>query len=131
MSLLPQQIVAELRLNLRFAHRRVSSYTPDPRAEAAYGLLVSGDDDATRASFRRVTGGDAEHRAWRSFHARLHAFAGRLFPTLTEPLRTRGDLRAIATDDPAILLCGAGARRGGGISAIPGRNAAMAALAGC
>jgi phytoene dehydrogenase-like protein len=36
----------------------------------------------------------------------------------------------VETDDPAILLCGAGARRGGGVSAIPGRNAAMAALAG-
>jgi phytoene dehydrogenase-like protein len=33
------------------------------------------------------------------------------------------------TDDPAILLCGAGARRGAGVSAIAGRNAALAALA--
>jgi phytoene dehydrogenase-like protein len=33
-----------------------------------------------------------------------------------------------ASDDPAILLCGAGARRGGGVGAIPGRNAAMAVL---
>jgi phytoene dehydrogenase-like protein len=30
---------------------------------------------------------------------------------------------------PNVFLCGAGARRGGGVSAIPGRNAAMAALA--
>jgi phytoene dehydrogenase-like protein len=36
----------------------------------------------------------------------------------------------VETDDPAILICGAGARRGGGVSAIPGRNAAMAVLAG-
>jgi phytoene dehydrogenase-like protein len=28
-----------------------------------------------------------------------------------------------------VLLCGAGARRGGGVSGVPGRNAAMAALA--
>jgi phytoene dehydrogenase-like protein len=34
----------------------------------------------------------------------------------------------VETDDPAILVCGAGARRGGGVSAIPGRNAAMAVL---
>jgi phytoene dehydrogenase-like protein len=34
----------------------------------------------------------------------------------------------VETDDPRILICGAGARRGGGVSAIPGRNAAMAAL---
>jgi phytoene dehydrogenase-like protein len=34
----------------------------------------------------------------------------------------------VETDHPNILLCGAGARRGGGVSGIPGRNAAMAVL---
>ena len=34
----------------------------------------------------------------------------------------------VETPHAGILLCGAGARRGGGVSAIPGRNAAMAAL---
>jgi phytoene dehydrogenase-like protein len=36
----------------------------------------------------------------------------------------------VETEHPGILLCGAGARRGGGVSGIPGRNAAMAVLAG-
>ncbi len=36
----------------------------------------------------------------------------------------------VETEIPSVLLCGAGARRGGGVSGIPGRNAAMAALAG-
>jgi phytoene dehydrogenase-like protein len=36
----------------------------------------------------------------------------------------------VETDDPSILVCGAGARRGGGVSGIPGHNAAMAVLAG-
>ncbi|WP_354701061.1 hypothetical protein DSM112329_01368 [Paraconexibacter sp. AEG42_29] len=36
----------------------------------------------------------------------------------------------VATDHPRILLCGAGARRGGGVSGIPGHNAAMAVLRG-
>ncbi|WP_024288900.1 NAD(P)/FAD-dependent oxidoreductase [Cellulomonas sp. KRMCY2] len=35
----------------------------------------------------------------------------------------------VATEHPAVLLCGAGARRGGGVSGIPGRSAAMAVLA--
>jgi phytoene dehydrogenase-like protein len=35
----------------------------------------------------------------------------------------------VETDLPGVLLCGAGARRGGGVSGIPGRNAAMAVLA--
>jgi phytoene dehydrogenase-like protein len=34
----------------------------------------------------------------------------------------------VETDEPGLLLCGAGARRGGGVSGIPGRNAAMAVL---
>ena len=34
----------------------------------------------------------------------------------------------VETDDPGLLLCGAGARRGGGVSGIPGRNAAQAVL---
>ena len=36
----------------------------------------------------------------------------------------------VETEHSSVLLCGAGARRGGGVSGIPGRNAAMAALAG-
>jgi phytoene dehydrogenase-like protein len=35
----------------------------------------------------------------------------------------------VETDEPGLLICGAGARRGGGVSGIPGRNAAMAVLA--
>ncbi len=34
----------------------------------------------------------------------------------------------VETDEPSVLLCGAGARRGGGVSGIPGRNAAMVVL---
>jgi phytoene dehydrogenase-like protein len=36
----------------------------------------------------------------------------------------------VETAWPRVLLCGAGARRGGGVSGIPGHNAAMAVLAG-
>jgi phytoene dehydrogenase-like protein len=36
----------------------------------------------------------------------------------------------VETAIPSVLLCGAGARRGGGVSGIPGRNAAMAVLGG-
>ena len=34
----------------------------------------------------------------------------------------------VATPHPRVLLCGAGARRGGGVSGVGGQNAAMAAL---
>jgi phytoene dehydrogenase-like protein len=35
----------------------------------------------------------------------------------------------VETDDPRIFICGAGATRGGGVSGIPGHNAAMSVLA--
>ena len=36
----------------------------------------------------------------------------------------------VETERPNVWICGAGARRGGGVSGIPGHNAAMALLAG-
>jgi phytoene dehydrogenase-like protein len=36
----------------------------------------------------------------------------------------------VETAHPRVLICGAGARRGGGVSGIPGHNAAMAVLGG-
>lgn len=36
----------------------------------------------------------------------------------------------VETRHPRLLICGAGARRGGGVSGIPGRNAAVAVLGG-
>ena len=45
-----------------------------------------------------------------------------------EPLDTPAQRWGVATDDPQILLCGSGARRGGAVSAIGGHNAAMAVL---
>jgi phytoene dehydrogenase-like protein len=44
------------------------------------------------------------------------------------PLTTPAERWGVATAHPRILLCGAGAQRGGGVSAIGGHNAAMAVL---
>ncbi|WP_144672746.1 NAD(P)/FAD-dependent oxidoreductase [Arthrobacter sp. U41] len=44
------------------------------------------------------------------------------------PLDTPAQRWGVATDDPQVLLCGSGARRGGAVSAIGGHNAAMAVL---
>ena len=50
-------------------------------------------------------------------------------PFLTEQEDPNGTIRwGGETDDPHILLAGAGARRGGGVSGIAGHNAAMAIL---
>jgi len=49
---------------------------------------------------------------------------------LSMPFREDGTQQSwgVETDDPRIFICGAGAVRGGGVSGIPGHNAAMAIL---
>ena len=49
---------------------------------------------------------------------------------LSMPFREDGSEESwgVETDDPRIFMCGAGAVRGGGVSGIPGHNAAMAIL---
>jgi phytoene dehydrogenase-like protein len=101
-GLLSPLIVGELGLRLRLVRRRVSSYTPDPRVAGRRGLLVDTDDPAaTLASFRQVTGGEAEHRAWGAFYGMTRRIAKAVFPTLTEPLRSRAQLRGLLADDIA------------------------------
>jgi phytoene dehydrogenase-like protein len=76
--------------------RRISSYTP----VGGRGVLIdNGDAARTRASIAALTGSEAEHDAWTRFYGATAALAARLFGTLTEPLRARADLRALAGDD--------------------------------
>ncbi|MFC8801456.1 phytoene desaturase family protein [Promicromonospora sp. NPDC057138] len=89
-SLLPRQVVAELRLPITLRRRRWSSYTPVGDG----GLLVdTRDDGATRASFRRLTSSDADFEAWGRFYATTAEVARLLAPTLTEPLLPRSAVR--------------------------------------
>lgn len=91
-SLLPQQIVDELGLGVRLVRRRISSYTPVGDG----GILIDdGDPDATAAAL----GADAE--AWAQLHAMTARVAARLFPTLTEPLRSADELRHHVREDDA------------------------------
>ncbi|HEX8781592.1 MAG TPA: NAD(P)/FAD-dependent oxidoreductase, partial [Nocardioides sp.] len=93
-SLLPEQLAAELGLGLRFASRRTASYTPWERDGRSGGLLVERPEgEATAASFRELTGGDEEYAEWREFYGRVEDFAGVVAPTLMDPLPTERDLR--------------------------------------
>lgn len=95
-SLLPRRIVTDLGLRFRTARRRISSYTP----AGDTGLLIDTADPArTAASFRRITGGTADHRAWQEFGARTAALARAVFPTLLDELPTRAALRERVGDD--------------------------------
>jgi phytoene dehydrogenase-like protein len=101
-SLLPRLIPEELGLSLRLARRSVSSYTPDPRVAGRRGLLVEEPRAAaTRASFSGVTRGDRAHAAWQALRASTRRVAAAVFPTLTEPLPSRDELRRLVGDDDA------------------------------
>jgi phytoene dehydrogenase-like protein len=93
-SLLPDRVVADLGLRLELRSRRTASYTPVLRGSRHQGLLVeSVEGEATRASFRALTGSDAEHDAWQEFYAGMASFAAAVAPTFTEPLPEADQVR--------------------------------------
>lgn len=100
-SLLPPKIVRELGLRFEVRRRSVSSYTPAERDGRPGGLLVGGDEARTRDSFARLTGSDREYENWRAFYGTTGQVARKVFPTLTEPLPTRAELRARVDDEAA------------------------------
>ncbi|MFF2353447.1 phytoene desaturase family protein [Kitasatospora sp. NPDC058115] len=101
-SLLPRKVVRELGLRLELRRRRIASYTPTVRDGRPTGLLVdAADAGRTRESFRALTGDDRAWEAWRRFYAMTGNVAERVFPTLTEPLPGRAELRRRVGDDAA------------------------------
>jgi phytoene dehydrogenase-like protein len=96
-SLLPQVIIRDLKLDIRLARRRYSSYTPLPGTDT--GLLVdTGDAAATAASFAAI-GAIPDAAAWQRFYAGTERVARALFPAVTEPLATRSETRRMLGDD--------------------------------
>jgi phytoene dehydrogenase-like protein len=95
-SLLPQGITDDLGARIRLARRRYSSYTPDPATGGRTGLLVGpGGDFGSVGAAGDVSGFD-------EFYRRCRAVTQRLWPTLTQPLRTRAEARrhVLAGGDP-------------------------------
>ncbi|NXY96192.1 NAD(P)/FAD-dependent oxidoreductase [Streptomyces sp. BR123] len=100
-SLLPAKIVRDLGLDFAVRRRAVSSYTPAERGGRPGGLLVGADEGRTRESFARLTGSEREYDSWRAFYGTVRQVAGKVFPTLTEPLPTRAQLRDRIGDEEA------------------------------
>ena len=99
-SLLPTKVAEDLELPLELVSRRTASYSPTVRDGRHVGLLVEHDEgEATRDSFRALTGGDEEYAAWRAFYDEVGDLAALVAPTLTEPLPTGRELEQ-ALDSP-------------------------------
>ena len=92
-SLMPEQLVRELGLDISLAPRTTASYTPFVRDGLPGGLLVERPEgDRTRESFAALTGGDAEYDAWRTFYEEVAGLAAAVAPTLMKPLPTEREL---------------------------------------
>ena len=99
-SLFPQALLRELGVSVELRRRPISSYTPQGDA----GVLVCDDARRTRESLARTlggAGGAASAEALDRLAALTTGVAERVFPTLTQPLRSRAQLRTDVADDAA------------------------------
>jgi phytoene dehydrogenase-like protein len=92
-SLLPESIARDLDLRVELRSRATASYSPTVRDGRHIGLLVEHHEgQATRESFRALTGNDQEYDAWRGFYADVAKVAAKVAPSLTEPLVSTRDM---------------------------------------
>lgn len=94
-SLLPDQIVADLGIHFRTLGRPVASFTPYQKEGRDDGLLIASDWNVDTAdSFRRLTGSDREASAWQAFYGEIATLAERLAPSMLQPLKSAAQLKA-------------------------------------
>jgi phytoene dehydrogenase-like protein len=94
-SLLPDQIVADLGINFKTLERSIASYTPYKRGAKDGGLLISQNwDNRTADSFRELTGGDQEGKKWQEFYYEIAVLAARIAPYMLQPLKSAVDLKS-------------------------------------
>lgn len=99
-SLLPQQIIDDLGLDIELVRRRYASYTPLPGSDT--GLLVDHGDAATSAASFAAVGGERDAAAWSEFYRRTARLAGAIWPTMTEPLPRRSEIREAVADEDTV-----------------------------
>ncbi|MDZ5623420.1 NAD(P)/FAD-dependent oxidoreductase [Nocardioides sp. HM23] len=94
-SLMPDQVVRELGLDIELVSRPTASYTPVVRDGKPGGLLIERiEGDATRESFRQLTGTDDEYDAWRAFYTEVARLGWAVAPTLLQPLPRASRIRS-------------------------------------
>jgi phytoene dehydrogenase-like protein len=94
-SLFPAALAKSLGLKLELSARDVLWYAP----EGDGGLLADAGGGLSGASIPRGRAGARTREAWQRFNARVAGVAQRVFPTMTEPLRARDELRALIADE--------------------------------
>jgi phytoene dehydrogenase-like protein len=98
-SLLPDQVVSDLGLDISLVSRSTASYTPVSRDGKPAGLLVERvEGEQTRQSFCALTGSDDEYDAWRSFYTDVARLGWVVAPTLLQPLPRARHIRSQVND---------------------------------
>ena len=99
-SMLPQEIVNDLRLAFTTKQRSVASYTPNYDDPSKPGLFISNvDEGLSRESFTKLTGNEHEYRRYLHFLEMEGELAKAIWPTLLEPLRSKQELKkSLSTD---------------------------------
>jgi phytoene dehydrogenase-like protein len=103
-SMFPQTIIGDLGLRFESRRRAVAAFTPTIREGQHRALLISNTaPEETAESFRRLTGGDEEYKAYGRYYDLIGLFAERVWPTLLEPLVSRDDMkrRFVGKDETA------------------------------
>jgi phytoene dehydrogenase-like protein len=95
-SLFPVALLRQLGVNVELRRRAIASYTPWGDA----GVLICDDRRRTRGSIGRTVGEPDTAQALDRFGELTAGVARSLFATLTEPLRSRAEIRAIVDDEP-------------------------------
>lgn len=98
-SLFPQRIIDDLGLDIRLARRRYSSYTPLPGDADGRGLLVDNGDEQATAEWFASLGAGEDAAAFTALYDQTGRLARALWPTMTQPLLTRREARALVADD--------------------------------
>lgn len=94
-SLLPDQIVADLGINFKTLERSIASYTPYAKGGKDAGLLISQNwDERTAANFQELTGSAVEGAAWQTFYNEIADLAVRIAPSMLQPLKTSAELKS-------------------------------------
>jgi phytoene dehydrogenase-like protein len=96
-SLFPHGLLRGLGVDVELRRRSVASYTPCGDG----GVLISADARETKESIERAVKEQGTAQALTQFTALTEDVARRVFGTLTEPLRSREELRRLVASDPA------------------------------
>ena len=93
-SLFPEKIIQDLKLDLELRRREIASYTPYTKEGQYRGLLLSNvSDEVSRQSIIDLTGSDAEFDGLKRFYALAGVFAEQVWDTMLKPLEAKKEFR--------------------------------------